>query len=363
MYRPHIYIVSNPSCDFRRQNMERRIANLDLSDSTTFVPGGDKQGPLVRHYALNLDSLGATACLIGHLKALRKFVEDGGSHGCIIEDDVLFRHDFKEKLIEYTDKYKDRNLIQLFCIGQAHDGDCQYGYYGTQGYIISRKYALEALSKYDRPTKYWPSEWFKTSEMITMYSGGICLSSDPIIIEDGLTYTLGDISREPNMHQRQYRMYSYSFGLLRYVECDPEFRIDAAVLSDGWEYFVRLDSTQLWKVLQLVNDTENKVLLIRCALLQMLSGWYNDKVEARKWADIFFTLISEGQYSQLIYQHQKIICEIARFYEPSFSRRIGVRYDPSEIGWDNEYNWIKIPNAPYAKVSCSGSNNTLAEMA
>lgn len=140
--------------------------------------------------------------MIGHLRALRKFIKDGDKFVCILEDDVLFHDSFCDVL----DTLVDHPLTQLYTMSDCRENyNCRYGIFGTQGYVIRRDYAIEYLNKYDRPLIYWPTDIFKSSESITMYSGGIVLDNPPLIIFDNLTYgVFGD--ETSHNHQINYNL-------------------------------------------------------------------------------------------------------------------------------------------------------------
>jgi GR25 family glycosyltransferase involved in LPS biosynthesis len=326
--------------------MARRISNLKLTEQTTFIDGGDRDSQLVQHYANQ--ELGATACLIGHLRALRQLVEDSHPHGCILEDDVLFRFDFISKLNQYIEQHIHRKLIQLFTF-MNYNGDCKKGYYGAQGYVISREYAELALQQYDRPLTYWPSNIFPTSEAIIMYSNGICLGNDPIIIEDGLTYTISGQSK-PNPTQLEYRIYSYQFGLHRYIGCDPDFKLDLNSLSKFWEYFLDYEHQNAASILDTCqfSDQDTELEKFIYYMLRLYSGWYiYENQDLQDWADRLFICLLEYDLKDFISQYHDDIVEVARFYTPSFKQKKTINKEPDQIEWTDDDNWAKIPNVPY----------------
>jgi hypothetical protein len=228
-----VFVVCNPGSNFRKNNMMRRIQKIGLQNRTTFVEGGDRNSELVKYFTG--ESKGIGGCLIGHLKALRSFVDSKKEWGLILEDDVLFRDDFIEKVIEIIDSYSQYPLIQLFSF-TPQNRPCLHEIYGSQGYLLKSSHAIETLIKLDKPTRYWPSNFFKTSEAILMYSGGYCLGADPIIIEDSLTYELSGNGFNPDQTQLKFREYSYKFGLYRYIDCDPDFKITGEIMMQNINY-------------------------------------------------------------------------------------------------------------------------------
>ena len=375
-----LYIVYNPTCLFRKRNMERRLQTIGIQ-RYHFVEGGSSSSDLVEHYHHPKHGKGPAGCLIGHLRALRTFIDiDEKSFGCILEDDVLFRDDFISKLNEYIVKYSEQPLIQLFCISGAIDKSCCYGLFGTQGYLISRSYAKRALKLYDRPTRYWPVNQFPTSEAITMYSNGVCVARNPIIIEDSQSYTLFGHVNVPS-EKVPYQIYSYSFGLERYIDCDPEFTFGARNLLDLWYYLIRMKRNLLTSLLKRCrkpdkadcdnsnfNKTDsNYVDDIEWAiqdqwfiyhLLHMFAFWGIDNNLAQKHADDFFRLIAIGDRHYIIYMKWVMVEEITSFYQPSFKEKFPIQLDNSylkedgtldlnKISTNSRLNWLRVPNSPY----------------
>ncbi len=352
-----LFIICGPRFTFRRENMKRRIANLKLTSQTQFIDGGNAESDLVRHYAekdleLNQKSLSIVACIIGHLRAIRAFLKTGDQHGCILEDDVLFRDDFVEKLEEYRLKYKGYNLIQLYNMSTSIDCLCRNGIFGAQGYIIRHDYARKALVEFDKPLRYWPNIEYLTSEVILMYSNGICLGKSPIIIEDGLSYSItGNI--QPNKTQKIYQLYAYGKGLDRFVDCDPDFKISAAILVELTDQVIRKKTGQIFKIIQHTQEPKTPDEEFILSLLQMFAGWYVDQEKAQIWADRFFRLISRGKVSKMIQKYKYWSIEVPSFYQPSFTDRIKISADHPEAEWSDSSNWLLVPNAPFERENGS----------
>lgn len=343
-----LYVVCNPTVEYRREAMKRRLNNIGVTKQSHIIDGGDQSSELVSYYDGDTYGRGVAACVIGHLRALRAFVDSKQSYGCVLEDDVLFRDDFVERINDYLVKYADQTLIQIFCISGQFDGPCRMGLYGTQGYIISRDYAKLALERYDKPMRYWSNDVFHTSEAIIMYSGGICLSSDPLVIEDRRTHTLngGDVT-ELNEMRLRFRHYSYNFGLHRYIKCDDKLRIDAMDMAAIWDRTCREDHVHIRNLLAITEEPKTDREIYFIAMYYMLSYWHMDNELAREWGDRFFRVIMKGELETPIFNRRDMAVEIARFYTPRFPERVKVNVKPDEIGWQHPLNWIKLPNAPY----------------
>lgn len=209
---PHIYCVNLLSSTARRARMERRFKHHDLLDQTTFIEGVPWQDPIIDRY--NYGRAGneindpgfrkGMGCFLGHLRAIRTFVETStDDQALIFEDDVMLRNDFKQMYEgvwrNMPDGYKPtlisigymvENWTDTQSIGKLYkEGlftiSSKYNW-GCQGYWISREYAKIALELYDRPFKTLDDEGkFRSSEVVIRESKGVyCVP--PLCIEDGI---------------------------------------------------------------------------------------------------------------------------------------------------------------------------------
>lgn len=310
---PPIFVITNPIYPHRKLTMYRRLKNMNLIDKTTFITGGNPNGELVNHYNDKTCDNGIIACLIGHIKALRSFIETGSNIGCILEDDVLFHKDF----IEIIANQKVDTLIQLYTMSSNHScNKTCFGIYGTQGYLISSHYALYWLKNFDKPIDYWISDRFKTSECITMYSNGHVIFDNPPIIEDCLSFTITN-NYNPSYTQIYASLIpSYSKGLHNYIGCDPEFKFKAYLLKYLFEEFIKptIPSNDLALILKRVThiqtDTEN---LLFC-ILNMLCYYYIDKNIAYEFANIFFHLKQKIEKNEILEKFNEHINRISSFF-------------------------------------------------
>lgn len=341
-----VFVVYNPNSKFGRyQNMERRLKQIGLWERTIMVRGGDPHSDLIRYYAADSgEGLGGdprvVACLIGHLSVIRAFVGTGAPRGCILEDDVLFRDDFAERL----DQLPEANIVQLYSMSGYEHTKTGPDIYGAQGYVISRDYAQRCLQRYDRPLRYWDDGLFRTAEAILMYSDGIVLGSEPLVVEDGLSYSISD-QMSPNEFQLKYQTYAYSFGLDRYLSCDPEFHLPAAVIVRIFNTLTSRPVTGIMKVLRRTYDPQTAEEELVMAILYMLSGYYIDRPLAQQWADRLFRLVSRGDLSSKIQQYRTMLEEVCRFYHPSYPERVWVP-QREKVQWSDTQNWVLLPNAP-----------------
>ncbi len=331
-----IYCICNPKMSIRRDNMERRLKNIGLIDRTTFITGGIVGDSLSEHYCPNgEEGCGMIGCLIGHIRCLRKFVETGENRACIIEDDILFRDNFVSEI----DNVPNATLVQLYTMTGVTNTNTREGIYGTQGYVIRRDYALYYLQNFDRPIKYWPEKRFPTSESITMYSNGIILNETPLIIEDNLSYS-GSQKFIPSNDQIYHQLIpSYTKGLQHYINCDPEFRFNGALLQYLWSWLTSqsLSSIDLFNILKRVRLSEDPNEITIFCILQMLCGYYIDKEATQKWADLFYRTICTGNAEITLKEYFNLALDVSRFYSPSFTDK----YTPQ-----NDSLWMKIHNIP-----------------
>ena len=161
-----------------------------------------------------------------------------------------------------------------------------------------------------------------------MYSGGYCVAGDPIIIEDGLSYTVSGNGINPDPCQLGYRQYSYRFGLYRYIDCDPEFNISGEIMLQTLDYIKGLSPEHQIKILDRVNDlnTYQERLIY---YLHYLRSYYdiqlgkngndNTLTLSTEKSDQFFQLCSTDNetLNALIQTHQSFVDEIKEKYKPS----------------------------------------------
>lgn len=208
---PHIYCVNLPTSIERRKRMENRLKFHNLLDQTTFIDGVHWQDPIIVRYNSERKNNGeiedtkwykGMGCFLGHLRAIRAFVETTTDDGAIIfEDDVLLRNNFQQAYDELWQNMPDgyrppfislgymiENWTDTSSIGKIRkEGlftiSAKYNW-GCQGYWISREYAKTALDRYDRPFKVLDEEnIFRSSEVVMRESKGVYVVP-PLCIED-----------------------------------------------------------------------------------------------------------------------------------------------------------------------------------
>jgi GR25 family glycosyltransferase involved in LPS biosynthesis len=209
---PHIYCVSLTSSIDRRNRMIQRFKHHNLLEQTTFIDGVPWKDSIIDRYNYGREGNDINdpgfrkgmGCFLGHLKAIRTFVETSTDDGALIfEDDVLLRNNFREMYDgvwrNMPDKYEPtlisigymiENWTDTQSIGKLYkEGlftiSSKFNW-GCQGYWISRDYAKRALDLYDRPFKILDDEGiFRSSEVVIRQSKGVyCVP--PLCIEEGV---------------------------------------------------------------------------------------------------------------------------------------------------------------------------------
>jgi GR25 family glycosyltransferase involved in LPS biosynthesis/tetratricopeptide (TPR) repeat protein len=210
-----VYCVSLPSSVDRRMKMVDQFARLRLRFE--FVDAVDKK-------LIEADTevhRGERACLLSHLKTIKKFVEDGHESAVICEDDALFRNNFAPAseafpmllLCPYVASFEgsDRIRDSLFTMTSNIWGACAYQ--------ITRDYAQKVLAAYDRPMSEYEGPYL--SELITTLcerlTGEVCAFVSPPLVIESCGPSLIDHS-----HQERHRKYFSNFRSEDYGSVDKK---------------------------------------------------------------------------------------------------------------------------------------------
>lgn len=174
---PKIYCINLKKSVDRRNRMETRLKNCNLFDKTTFITGVSRDSSLIDYYHQyakpeysNLTKWKSEmGCIASHLKAIRTFLEDEERpEECLIcEDDIMFRNNFVEEYNKVRSNFlPDTSFVALSYMICSWNGFIWSGkdptkknictvnekeIWGLQLYWISREYAIEVLTKYDKP--------------------------------------------------------------------------------------------------------------------------------------------------------------------------------------------------------------------
>lgn len=200
---PHFYCISLTKRQDRRERMKNRFMRHGLADKLSFIEAatpdskvtqyyakGMPSGRVVMHDKLNYSLDAVHACFVSHILALKKFVESGEPEAIICEDDALLKRTFVQDYLKVRQNLPDdAPLMQLFWLPWLDDSWNSMGIHwagkdknmknlckvkkeapwSAVMYLIRREYAIECLSKFDRPLidiKDVPIG-HRTSEMIT----------------------------------------------------------------------------------------------------------------------------------------------------------------------------------------------------
>ena len=209
-----IYCINLKRCVDRKERMTHRFEVAGLLHNVTFIEAISYEDPIIDTYYpdLDIEKYKRVRCEIGcfasHLKALKMFVQTGEKRAIICEDDIMLHNDFKDRLKNIMEN--DNGTIPLIMLShiiykwngiywkgkdprRKNLASINSQTYGTSCYMITRKYALSALHKFDRCFKgeSWDkcmtdSTWDRTtSELITKTSGG-CICIPPLAIDEGI---------------------------------------------------------------------------------------------------------------------------------------------------------------------------------
>jgi hypothetical protein len=221
MSTPTIYCVNFNDAD-RRLKMTRRFQALNLPYH--FVEPVYKYDPRLSHAEINNQHKRTYSVMLQHLDSLKHYLEntpDSANYCIVCEDDIMISSQFRESLPEIISKFSDLNL-DILLMGylwpnkidphaNAHfplldkTQDFLYtGYpddlWGSQLYMVSRKYAKYLLSEF--PTEYiikkdsipYNPDWIITK------LGNRALISPMLAVEEGLTKT--DHSGQNEFHRQ-----------------------------------------------------------------------------------------------------------------------------------------------------------------
>lgn len=235
---PSHYVVSVKNAKDRRASIISKLIknNLNYKIVDAYVPTDDL---ILNYYGKNKDMIfgkwgfgaslgGVVCCMASHFKALKEIIKQEDEIAVIIEDDILFRKDYSERirqiLIKYSETETFPNLITYTFSGGLAQGDQLIGdkinkCWSTIGYLITKKYAEDVIKTYDKtheeldlilnldglPTAL--DQYGASSELIVMKSGGL-ICGVPLVIEDPRHESiLGNIK----LNWTQYGMENYLF--------------------------------------------------------------------------------------------------------------------------------------------------------
>ncbi len=293
--------------------MLKRFTRRTMSSRVTFIEALSKTSSLLSFYdpESQESNRGVVGCFASHLKAIRTFLETDEEEAIICEDDVLPHNDFIRKYSKVRDNFPSGTPLVCLSYFSSRWEEHEWSgkkpekknllnhaerIFGTQMYWISRFYALEVLSRYDRPRfgfSLWEGE--KTSELITMQSGGL-LGYPPLAIEDCIDSDIRDENQINQYHNPSFVQWIYSRYCLgsegsNYLEETPL----SAIASD------------ILKRCQILNDNTRA--------LRDLYPVYRDIRRGRSTYDV--SQIEEflsSFYVSAFYTDRELAVAIARYY-------------------------------------------------
>lgn len=226
---PHIYCINLKASTNRHSRMATRFAHHGLDQVVTFIEAIPRESPLIDYYSQDLTCPaygerkwhGELACYASHLKAIRQFLHDGGEMAIICEDDILLANNFLERYAKTMTNLPNKTSLVTFCYMMNGYGGCYWSglqpekknlltidpvnTWGAQMYWLTKDYAIQVLSTYDKPFKDVKNE-LRTSEVIIRESKGY-MAWPPLVVEDGI-----DSDREPDdlpYHLPHFKYWKY----------------------------------------------------------------------------------------------------------------------------------------------------------
>jgi len=218
-----IYCLSYKN-EKRKQNTQNRFNQLDLT--VIFYDGVDQdKDPRIR----SDDYKQCVSCMYGHLDMIQMFLSDSDKpFGIFCEDDIYLHKGSAKRLDEITAEFANLDLDVLllgYLITYSPNPDdnhylsvtenhrfYEYGEetWGTQMYMISRKYAKQLLDTYstaNRPTeKPFASDWTITKD------GKRAFLYPMLAVEDGETHY--DHYGQGQFHQN---VFHHNYNSIEYI--------------------------------------------------------------------------------------------------------------------------------------------------
>lgn len=181
---PKIYLINLARSPDRLGYMERQLKRMGLAfERIDAIDGKDLTPDRIRELAVpervkewpNLLTPSAIGCSLSHVKAYRKFIEDGGNAAIFMEDDVelleglgavaeavvgrlplkacalLYFHGDKKAFVR-------RNAIDLGDERQLYQALTPWGAYTTGAYILSRQSA-RSIAGFNSPVYTTADSW------------------------------------------------------------------------------------------------------------------------------------------------------------------------------------------------------------
>jgi GR25 family glycosyltransferase involved in LPS biosynthesis len=163
------YWINTDKCIDRREYMEKQFKDYNIENYriSAETPETIKDFTIMRHNDSDFIKPIEFACLLSHLKAIKKGYDDGNKYFCVCEDDFVLCNIDENKLLNHINNFQDKNnavieAIQLF-VSSNHliydlykdnfvNNDViikrNVSYPGAVYYLVSREGASKILNKY-----------------------------------------------------------------------------------------------------------------------------------------------------------------------------------------------------------------------
>jgi len=219
-----IYVVSCNETRWKNLTNASSVLNLDFVNVQSPLSTDEE----VQRRGKRLFETGkgyptGVAATIGHIRAMKQFVESQEPLAMIVEDDVRFHKDFNNQ-IKSIEKYMletDTDIFSLGFVNLPHQSNIKFlngmpfrehvgisDPWGAQCYVITRKYAMffSNLFSVDDIASVYPRDFVTDFVIFDTFLG--CKRSTlifPIVIESPDEQTLAGSTNKPNLFEHVNR--------------------------------------------------------------------------------------------------------------------------------------------------------------
>jgi len=310
-----VYLINLKKREDKKEHMMKRISKIDcIKDKLEIIEAVDgcslksyfeenkniTIGDWINPFSQNTITTGEIGCALSHLNIWTSMVKNGITEALIIEDDIIFEHDFLERLTDYYTQIEDNSIeYDLFYLSRKsfekdltklsnniHNPCLSYW---TCSYILTNKGAQKlynsGYNKYIIPVdEFLPICYLKQNSLIEKYT----ITDFNAIVGEPLL-----ISPEPNAFQTSDTEISQPFIKNRVWKKYKNYNIQIVTVAtdpvDGYKQFIRscekydipcitLGMNQEWEGLDMSRGPGggHKVTLFR-EYLQTIENHIDDK--------------------------------------------------------------------------------------
>ena len=215
-----IYVVS--CSEERQQRLKSASKSLNLDLEVVSSPWSTEEEVQRRGkecFENNTAYPTGFAATLGHIRAMKVFIETGSKYCMIVEDDVRFHKQFND-IIPKLEEYMDKSNFDIFTLGFVNFPNRNYASnvvivynqvvlenvtisnpFGCQCYMISRDYAKKVVELLSVDNIY---EVYKKNFVTdyVFYDTDLCRRctlQNPIVVEDPNEQTLAGNNNKPNL--------------------------------------------------------------------------------------------------------------------------------------------------------------------